>query len=408
MTSGGPCEVMRSLPPCSFPRAVRLVAMRRRAFAFAFACLAWGALSRPADAQPRPRALQLGAATARLSEPFDILVSALELADGRVVIPEPRARGLVVADLAQQVVTPVGRKGRGPGEYEFPGGGLALGHDSTLVQDLFVRRWLVLHGARIVRTLPPDDPAIVRTQGVVHAADSLGHVLMIGTPPLEGERVVTERDSSVAILVDRATGRPDTVARLRRRPLREWRETDATGKVVREGSASITSFTAEEVATLFGDGWLAVVRLDPFRVDWRRPDGTWIRGVALPIPVIRNDARERAARAHRNAHAAAGTRIMPSPPIPRSTGSATTLPPFERGRFALQASLDGRLLVRRTVSADYGGTRYLVIDRTGRLDGEVALPASSSIVGFGRGCVYLAETDEDDVARLARYAWPPR
>jgi hypothetical protein len=129
-------------------------------------------------------------------------------------------------------------------------------------------------------------------------------------------------------------------------------------------------------------------------------------GKALPVPVIRYSARERAARERRNRpRTTAIPKGFPVPPDARST--ARDLPPFESGRFSLQAASDGRMLVRRTPSADFEGTRYLVVSRAGQLDGELVLPTSTQIVGFGRGTVYVREADADEVQRLRRHAWPP-
>lgn len=347
----------------------------------------------------RPRQLALGPTTARLDGGFSVLVRVLELADGRVLVPDGPGRRLLVADFATNRVEVIGRNGRGPGEYEMPGFPQALGNDSSLVVELLGRRWYVLHGARIVRTVPPDDPALTALRGTFSSADTLGHVLAKQTPLLEGEREITLRDSADLVLVERATGRVERVARLRRRPLREWRETDATGRVIRSGSAPTLASEAEEEALLMPDGWVAVTRLAPFRVDWRRPDGTWVRGAPLAVPVIRNTARERAARARRLGPQPA---VPPALRMPTATGAAATLPPYDQGPFALLAGADGHLLVRRTPSADAEGTRYWVITRRGTLAGELVLPATEQIVGSGARGVYVAVKDADDVPWLER------
>jgi len=361
----------------------------------------------PAASAQSIRQLRLSPPLASLSEEFTISTSVRELADGRVMVTESRDRGIVVADFARDAVAVVGRKGNGPGEYQLPGSLYVLRSDSSLVAEIVGRRWYVLHGDRIVRTLPPDLPAIVATRGVIYSADSLGRVLVLETPPLEGTREVTERDSAYVALIDRSSGRADTVTAVRRRPQTETRITDERGRVVQSGSAPTVALAAEEGALLFPDGWLAVARLDPFRIDWRRPDGTWVMGKALPVPVIRYSARERAARERRNRpRTTAIPKGFPVPPAARST--ARYLPPFESGRSSLQAASDGRLLVRRTPSADFEGTRYLVVSRAGQLDGELVLPTSTRIVGFGRGTVYVREADAEEVQRLRRHAWPPR
>jgi hypothetical protein len=104
--------------------------------------------------------------------------------------------------------------------------------------------------------------------------------------------------------------------------------------------------TADE-ALPFADGWIAVVRMDPYRVEWRSPNGRWIRG-ALPFSVIRMDDKEK--RAYMERQAAATGKPASSP------GSITdwpaTVPPY-RSPLVLLASPDGRVFIPRLPSADH-------------------------------------------------------
>lgn len=113
---------------------------------------------------------------------------------------------------------------------------------------------------------------------------------------------------------------------------------------------------------------------------------------------VRMTSREREAFMRRNRASGA---IPPGAPNP---GLPSTIPPFPN-RYALLAASDGRLLILRSKSADMESTRYLVVSRTGGLQGELALPASDRIVGFGRGSVYVVATDDDGVQRLRRHPW---
>lgn len=51
-------------------------------------------------------------------------------------------------------------------------------------------------------------------------------------------------------------------------------------------------------------------------------------------------------------------------------------------------------------------TRYLVVNRSGGLDGEIHLPKGSLVVGAGRGWLYVHRKDDEDFDRLYRYPWP--
>lgn len=347
----------------------------------------------------RVPSLTLRPATGTLAEEFIVITSIRELRDGRVLITDPREPRLVVADFGTGKVESISRKGRGPGEYEMVAPIKRLAGDSSLLPDMLSRRWLLLDGSKVVATLPPDSPVIRATRGFVDGADTLGHFIQhVGLPSRAGITVTTERDSEAVVLFDRATGHADTIARVRPRPVRREREVDANGKTIRASSAAVGVLLPEEGAALFPDGWLAIARVDPFRVDWRRPDGSWVRGQPLNVPLVRMTPREREAFIRRSRASGALAPGAPNPALP------TAIPPFPN-RYALLAASDGRLLILRSKSADMENIRYLVVSRTGGLLGELALPATDRIVGFGRGSVYVVATDDDGIQRLRRHPW---
>jgi len=80
------------------------------------------------------------------------------------------------------------------------------------------------------------------------------------------------------------------------------------------------------------------------------------------------------------------------------------VPPFQRE--ALLAAPDGRLLVRRTVTASRPEGRYDIVDRAGRLMGHVVLPPDERIIGFGLRSVYVVWRDAEGFERLRRHPWP--
>jgi hypothetical protein len=343
--------------------------------------------------------LTLRPATGTLAQEFTIITSIRELRDGRVLITDPREAGLVVADFRTGKVEAISRKGRGPGEYEMAAPIKALAGDSTLLPDLLSRRWLVLDGAKVISTLPPDSPVILAMRGFVESADTLGKLMQhVSRPSRPGITVITERDSEAVVLFDRATGRGDTVAQVRPRPVRNEREVNEEGRTIRASSAPVGLLSPEEGAVLFPDGWLAIGRVDPFRVDWRRPNGSWVRGPPLVVAVVRMTARERAAFIRRNRASGALAPGAPDPDLPN------TIPPFPN-RYALLPASDGLLLILRSKSAAMENTRYLVVDRQGGLRGELSLPTSDKIIGFGRGSVYIVTTDDDGIQRLRRHPW---
>jgi hypothetical protein len=71
----------------------------------------------------------------------------------------------------------------------------------------------------------------------------------------------------------------------------------------------------------------------------------------------------------------------------------------------LVAGPAGLLIIKRHTSADYTGSHYFVVDRAGKLVGELSLPANETVVGAGPKTIYIAVKDEDDVIRLRRHPW---
>jgi len=381
---------------------------RRRTLAHSVAalCTGFGVLVAPLDAQP-PRRLPLGAATGTLPEEFTTITSVRELRDGRVLVTDGREQRLVVADFRTGRVEQVGRKGGGPGEYGMVGMMRPLAGDSSIMADLMGRRWLLFDGAQIVGQHSPDHPAVLAAQGFMADSDALGYVLSRRAPERgDGVTITDARDSSVLVLIARRTGKADTVARVRNAERRLETARNAEGRVTRSSITMAGPLRTEEQAVLFADGWLAIARLDPFRVDWRAPDGTWTRGAPLSVPLIRVDARERAAFLERNARAYTQPAIPGLPPSqpPSASDFPAAVPPFPIG--AVSQGPAGRLLIRRHRSADVGPSHYLVIDRRGALLGELVLPANETIVGAGERTVYVVAKDDDDIQTLRRHAWP--
>jgi hypothetical protein len=359
-------------------------------------------LAGPLAAQQIPT-MRVSAPDVVHSHEFTSITSVRELSDGRVLVTDGRERRLVVLDFATSAARDVGRTGRGPMEYENVGFIQQTTGDSSIMADLMARRWLVLHRDSIVQTIPPDHPAIVATRSLFNAADSRGFVARRVDPPLrDGVTIRTERDSSALVLYARATGRADTVARLRAAPRQLSQRTDAQGRIVESSTYSTQLLPSEEDFALFSDGAIAVARLNPFRIDWRLPDGRWIHGDSLPIPKIRVDARERRAFEARNP----GPRWTPPAgfPQPPVAEFPDHVPPFPMGQGLVRGPR-GVLFVRRTKSADFPDMTYLVIDRSGRLVGTFTLTSRERIEGASDRALYISERDEDDIIRLRRHRW---
>lgn len=348
--------------------------------------------------------LPLKPATATLEAEFIGITSLRELADGRVIVTDGRDQQLYLADFQANNATVLGRKGKGPGEWLNVGFINALRADSSIMGDFGNRRWMLFDGAKIVGLVPPDHPGVIATGALFTDIDRDGHILRTQNPPARaGNTVFTRGDSNVLVFIDRNTGKSDTIGRVRERPHRREVQMDSAGRIRSTVPFSTEPNAQAEVAKLFYDGWLAVVRLEPLRVDWRSPDGQWTRGKPFPVRPEPVDANERKAIEARRAEARAEAKKY-GLPEPANVAYPTTLPVMASG--APRASSDGRLLIRRTASAARPAVRYLVINRAGTIDGEITLAAKEDIVGFGARTVYVAFKDADDIQRLRRHPWP--
>lgn len=369
------------------------------------------AVMSPIDAQSAPRRIELPKASATHVEEFTAITSIRELRDGRVLATDGPEQRLVVLDFAKGTSTPIGRRGGGPNEYGMVTWVLPIGGDSSLMIDMIQRRWLLFDGDRIVETLPPDAPGVKATAAHwVQGSDVRGNLLVRHTSdPPSGVSEITATDSIDVVFVDRSTGKEERVARIR--PLPTRREVRRDGDRITFSSTMPTGpiSIAEELA-IFSDGALGIARLDPFRVDWRLPDGTWRLGAPLPVARIRVDRREREAfhdrnRANYERQPPPGLSVPKTEP-PDDSEFPEFLPPFPGQRGIVLAGPRGLLFIRRTKSADFPGVSYFVVDRESRLVGELFLEATETIVGASDTNLYLGWKDEDDIQRLRRHPWP--
>ena len=357
--------------------------------------------------------IKLPAANASLAEEFTVIGSVRELSDGRVLITDPREGRVVVADLRTGAVQQVGRKGRGPNEYGNAVPLLPLGADSSLMNDLLARRWLLFAGAAIVVTVPPDNPLIVATKGFARGADARGYVFTTVSPH-EFVQETTKpgvidfgpADSDFVVRGHRGTARLDTVAKIRVVPSRRT-VTHAQGKFHSLGFAR-PPLAVGEVAVLFIDGWFAIARLEPYRVDWISPDGRVRKGRPLPVPLLKFSAAEREAYIERRdslrAASAASGPALPPAIVQQSRALQDEFPEYFPPFFGVVfAGGDGNLWLQKPVSKDHLDPRYDVVDRSGALIGTVTLGSGERIVSVSKTAIYVAWKDQDDIERLRRH-----
>ena len=344
------------------------------------------------------RPIVLRPPNATLGELFTSIYSVRELADGRVLISDYSADNrVVVADLTSGRVRRVGNVGAGPREYRQAGRLFALPGDSTLLIDSpqSGRWWLLMHHDSIVANVPPDLPALRVVGGFPSGVDIRGRVL--GVRSTGSERLVQNRMRLrlIAVVGERNSAQADTIATLRgdeyeiaqggtrERPF--WAQRQLSGSVA-------------EQALLFPDGWIAVVRVEPYRVEWLTPSGSWIIGPEVPWEWPRADADERAG-AFERVKRRVGDRAKDN------RAWADRIAPVRLNDASLAAP-NGNLFVLRAQWSREPDTRYDVFDRTARRIAQLALPDSERVVGFGPRSIYVSVRDGDGFHKLRRHAWP--
>lgn len=326
---------------------------------------------------------------------FSGILDVRELSDGNLLVTDAIDNRLLKLLIDVSHVIDVASIGSGPSQFRSVDDLHELPADTTIMSDMSNGRWLVLVDDRVVESASADDGVVGFAQSTILGFDTK-HVLTLKR--LDRLRLSDDLsvDSLAVVRVDRADGTADTVARIQSTPTAF---PSGSGRNPLLSTAFGVAMTGPEQAIMFPDGWIAVARLEPYRVDWLRPDGFVLAGSPLPFQRVRIDEREKEEFARR-AFESAGRRV---------SISRTRWPQFASafGRNALFAAPDGRLIIRRQRTASSDGFAFDVIDRTGRLVNRFELPSSSRLLALGSRSIYVAETGVDGLERLAKYAWPP-
>lgn len=366
---------------------------------------------------------------AETTESFTQITSIRELPSGKVLVADSRDKIVQLVDMASGSMTKVGREGSGPGEYALPVSLIALPDGSTLLHDLLNNRFLTLGadgkpGGFLEMPRPPaaatDGAGPMRMMRMtnIRGSDNRGRLYFAGSPfsPTGGTM-----DSIPLLRWDRVKPTFDTVGYLRLPAGSVSRSEPARGQMmIRMGSN--VRFTPAETWGVAGDGTVARVFPEPYRVGWITGRGQVALGPVVPytpLKVTEADKKEVIDAQRRNPGVTmvvggpgGGARPGAAPPTPQLPDPefAETKPPYDAGPgFAGGAVLvapEGEVWVLRTRPAGDKTPTYDVFDRTGALIKKVSLNPSSRVVGFGKGVVYVARSDEDDLVYLQRFARP--
>ena len=177
----------------------------------------------------------------------------------------------------------------------------------------------------------------------------------------------------------------------------EWhRSVDGTPQAQRVSFVEV-QLSAPEQAMMFPDGWVALARQRPYRVDWISPAGTVTTGPDLgwrEPAVTEVEIDFHLAQLERRLG-----RTMPAEM--RNLPFSASVPAFGAG--ALQHWRGGQLLVARQPWSGDRGSSYDIVDRSGKAVGRIELPAHVRIVGVSERFVYTASSNEDGIETVRRH-----
>lgn len=380
------------------------------------------ALGQPLHAQNIPTRALPAKPDGEYAEPFTSVNAIRELKDGRVIVMDSRDKVVQVVDLRSGRAEKIGREGSGPGEYALPMQLLPLPEDSSLVYDMLNRRLLLVTpnakpGGFV--QMPTSEAEGGRggmpMMGAMNptASDGRGRLFAAGSPLQMTDAGPKAADSVPILRWDRAANRRDTVAFL----AVPKGSTQVSGGGGGRGGANVSirigggagPFPESDQWAVAPDGRVAIVYLNPYRVDFVAPNGTRTKGQPIATERVRlteghkEQWRETQrgmlgiAISNRDGRISATTQTNNNPQDPEKWPEY--MPTFLQN--ALRFAPDGRLWVRRTTPADQPPT-YDIVDGSGRVVERVLLPKKTRLAGFGSGVLYTVRSDEDDLQYLQR------
>jgi hypothetical protein len=255
-----------------------------------------------------------------------------------------------------------------------------VAEDTLYIGDWGLRRltlWAT-EGPRMARAIPAPD--VVRGT-LPRARDTTGSFYFDLYPP-PGPDGSGNRDSAAVLRTNSDLTQVDTLARLAPADVAE-----VVGEAGRRFERRV--FSGLDRWGVLPDGSLWVARVYDNRVDWRSPDGTWLRGEPLPDRVLEVTRYDRELFLRR------------FPPELRRTAQelpfAAIKPPFEAGLTAPS----GEVWLEKSRAPADSARRYHVVDRHGRLVREIRLQGKGRVVALAQSTVLIAEPGPDGTRFMA-------
>lgn len=343
---------------------------------------------------------------------FAYVVSVTELTGGDLLVSDERDRRIVRVSDRGRSLTEASRRGDGPGEFRQPGLFLSVSADSVLLADQGARRWVVFGASRRASTIGPADVStrLVPTMRVI-GSDTLGFVYAVADPSLILPATEDVSHRLPLVRVHRRTGAVDTVTFLR------WDAPGHRAPSVAPAAAAggrgrefVLSVRALDQVAVAPDGWIVVVRISPYRIDWCGPKRASCSTGAPIEPAARpwSDKDKKSWLQRRNEIGAWPPTTDPAMVVgwPKFL-PAVVQPDGQAFRSAALITPSRGVAVRRVPRADDTNVTYDVFARDGSLVGRVGLPFQSELVGFGRdGLVYVVTTDDQGLQSVSAHRWP--
>ena len=361
------------------------------------ACLSLLILAAPSlTAEPAPR--KPAAVPLKLTPPPLHVSAAFELPDGRIVVSDAKTPAVLLIDPVSGAVRTLGSVGANQDQYVRPGGLYAGTDGGALLLDRAQLRVTAISRAGVLgRTYS------IAVKGVTGGSDADVDLQRIDH---RGFSYFAERNFFGAS----GTSRPSWPL-VRFDPIKQLKEKIADlnqgeTTAVTEGNMTRSSAVIGSPADGYGvapDGRVAVVRGDPYRVDWFGVDGKVTRGPEItydPVPMTDADRAAHKASAGRGASVSVsgGSGGSLSGIEPRF---AATKAPFSPGDIVV--SPDAHVWVMRSRAAAAVDVVYDVFDARGQRVDRLVFPAGSRVVGFGAGSVYIRETAPGGSVTLKKY-----
>lgn len=298
--------------------------------------------------------------------PYSEVTEAVWLGRARWAVVAPQDDAAAIVDVDRHAATSLG--GSRSREFRNPSN-LFTAEDTLYLGDWGLRRLtLWTRNGRVARSIPASDAV---RGSLPRARDSSGW-FYLDLYPRAGPDGSGNRDSAAVVRVDPAFSRVDTIARLAPLDIAE-----VVGDAGRRFERRV--FSGVDRWGVLPDGSLWVARVYENRVDWRSPEGQWVRGQALPDRVLEVTRYDRELF------------LRKFPPELRRTAQelpfAALKPPFESGL----TSPSGEVWLEKSRAPADSSRRYHVVDRGGRLVREIRLRGQGRILALGMDTALVVE-----------------